>query len=316
VCDSTHLNCDGENSNGCEATLGTAASCNACPQNGGACVSATPNCVATAGKNQCQAQITLANSLQGQSTTSSLTLTHTPTAGSNRIVLIAVASESPGNGVAGAQPDSVTYGGTALSTMSPTPPAASQPGANDWWSPDLFIYVVPESVIGSKTSASVVVSGTNAPAVAGLIVNLVQLNGVNQSSPITPFPGAILGNPDPPDPSNIATTVTVSTSGARIYSFTSEMWWTGNMNCPVGSWTAGCPSLTLNPSTGLTATSTFSTQDVTVGGTGGAPMRAFGALVTAGSASAPAAGNYSLTWGIPFSARLTALSVVVNPAQQ
>jgi len=299
--------------NGCEANLTSASACGAC---GNVCVAGgpTPNCVLTGSTYKCQAQITTANEVDATATANSVTFTH-PLIGNatNRMILVAVVSESQGNGIAGSRPDSVTYGGTAMTL------AAEQPSVNvmgsatgtctaacaggfcyDWWGPDHFVYVLTESGIGSKTNnQTVIVNAATAPSPDRIIVNLTQLNGVRQATPISAFNGGFLGTCAMADPSGsgtIAPIVSMATTGSRIYSFASALW----MN--------GTPTLTVAPSTGLTINDHFSSGAVS-------DMRAFFRYVTASTGLIPAAGNFTASFMIPDLGRMTHLAVVVHPAQ-
>lgn len=308
VCDNTHRSCDSRNENGCETDITTTANCGAC---GNACGGATPNCVPTNGTYRCQAQITLMNQPPYpvvQVSANSMSFAFTPHAGANRLIMLAIASESQGNGIAGARPDSVMFGNAAM-TAGP-----EQVGTNDFWSTDHFVYYVNESVISSRTSQQTIsINGATAPAISGMITQLVQLNGVRQTTPITAFAGGFLGtsSAEAPDPSIIGLTVPVAVSGSVIYSFASAMWMDGR-NCPAGMVTSGCPTWSITPSTNLTLLNTVSTGAQSIGGT---PVRAFGLYVNAASANLPVAGSYTPQWRIESSGRMTHLAVVVAPAQ-
>lgn len=309
VCDTTHRNCDGNHANGCEGDITSPANCGGC---GNVCGAQTPNCVPTNGTYRCQAQVTLMNAPPYpavQTVGNSMSFGFTPHAGSNRLVMLAIASESQGNGLAGARPDSVMFGNAAM-TAGP-----EQVGTNDFWGTDHFIYYVNEAVISSRTSQqTITVNGATSPAITGMVTQLLQLNGARQTSPITAFSGGFLGTStaEAPDPSVIGLTLPVATSGSVIYSFASALWMDGK-NCPAGVVTSGCPTWSITPSTNLTLLNTVSTAAQSFGGTS---MRGFGLYVSAPSANLPAAGSYTPTWSIPFSGRMTHLAVVVAPAQQ
>jgi hypothetical protein len=309
VCDGTHRSCDGDNSTGCETDITTPAHCGGC---GIVCDAQTPHCVPTNGTFRCQAQIALLNTPPYptlQAVGNSMSFGLTPHAGSNRLILLAIASESQGNGIAGARPDAVTFGNAAM-TAGP-----EQVGHSDYWSTDHFIYYANEAVISSRTSQqTLTINGSGAPAITGMVAQWVQLNGVRQDAPISAFRGGFLGTttPEAPDPSVIGLTIPVATSGSIIYSFASAMWMDGK-SCPAGMPTTGCPSWSITPATNLTLLNTVSTSPHTVGGS---TMRAFGLYVNAPSPHLPTAGSYTPTWSIPFTGRMTHMAIVVAPAQQ
>src|SRR6185295_18598716 len=115
TCDATHGNCDTQNENGCEADLTTTSNCGGC---GKVCGTATPNCVLTGTQYKCQARITLANAAPyptAQNPGATLTFNNVvPRAGNNRLILVAIAADSPSQAFAASQPDSVKFGTTAM----------------------------------------------------------------------------------------------------------------------------------------------------------------------------------------------------------
>jgi hypothetical protein len=309
TCDPEHGNCDGDNANGCERDVTTPAACGSCTN---VCGAATPNCVKSGTTYKCQARITITNAQPyptAQTGGSTLTFKATQHAGTNRLVLLAISSESQGNGLTGARPDSVRFGGTNM-TAGP-----SQVGANDWWSPDLFIYYLP---LGDSASAQgdvdVVIDGATSPTITGMIVQQLLLAGVRQSSPITGSAGAFLGttSAEAPDPSVIGLSVPTATSGSVIYSYMSAYWMDGG-NCTAGTPSANCPAWSVSPSTNLTVTETLASGVTNFGGS--AAARAFGMFVNASAAGLPAAGTYAPSWTIPISGRMTHLAVAIAPAQ-
>ncbi len=306
-CDLTHRNCDGIHANGCETDITTPALCGTCDN---ACDPATPNCVETNGVYACQAKITLASTPPypvAVAIANTLSFSYTPHAGSNRLILLAITAESQNNGIAGARPDSVRFGNAPM-TAGP-----EQTGVSEWWSPDLFVYYVGESVISTRTGAqTITINGATAPAQEGIIAQLVELNGVRQDMPIRTSRGGFLGSPDPADPATIGTPLEVVANGSAIYSFVSS-YWMGDASCPAGTPGPGCPTWSVSPSMNLTVTETVSTGTINL--SGGAPARAFGMLVTAPSANLPAAGMYTPSWTFPNSGRLTHLALVLEPAR-
>jgi hypothetical protein len=308
ACDATHGNCDGNHRNGCEQDVTTPAACGSCNN---VCSGATPNCVSTGGAYRCQARIAIANAAPyptAQIVANTLMFNATPHAGTNRMVLLAVASESQGNGFAGARPDSVRFGSTNMIA------GPSQVGANDYWSPDLFIYYLPlGDSANAQAQVTVTVEGASSPAITGISVQQLLLTGVRQASPITDFAGGFLGTstPEAPDPSVIGVDVDVATSGSFIYSFISTYWSEG-LGCPVGMPTSGCPAWSVNPSTNLTVAETLATSPINFGGS--ATARMFGMSVSAASPALPVAGTYTPSWSVPYSGRMTHLAVVIAPA--
>ena len=313
TCDANHRSCDGENENGCETDITTAANCGAC---GNACGAATPTCVRSGSSYDCQAQITLVNSAPyptGQAAAGSLSITATPRAGTNRLVLLALVSDSQtnnaSNGIAGARPGSIKYGSQ---TMIAGP---SQVGTDDAWSPDLFVYYLPLGDAATDgAQLTVTIQGSTGPANVVVMQNL-QLNGVRQTNPITASMGGFIGTPDPADPAVSTPMLPVAISGSVMYSFMSDYWDT--RTCSAGAVSSGCPAWSVTPAANLTVTETMATTPFNFypPGSGNAPIRAFGMLVTAASPSVPQTATYSPSWSDPNPGRFTHLSVVVAPAQ-
>lgn len=305
-CEPDRDNCDGDNANGCETDLTTPAACGAC---GNVCAPSTPHCVVTNGAYRCQAQIGLAVSepLTAQVVGSTLSFRYRPRAGRNRLVLLAVVSESSNNGIAGARPDFVRFGSTSM-TAGP-----AQAGVVDWWSPDLFVYYL---ALGDATAdgaeVDVALGGTSAPVPGGLIVQLLELNGVSQTMPIASSAGAIAGNPDTPDPATIGLPLAIATSGSAIYSFGGAMWLESG-DCRAGASSADCPLAALDPGSSLGVLQTMSSANISIGGT---PTRGFGLYAGGSSPSLPVAGTYTPSWTLTHAGRMTHLAVVITPALQ
>src|SRR5262249_41450122 len=138
-----------------------------------------------------------------------------------------------------------------------------------------------------------------------IIANLVQLNGVSQTTPFGAFAGSALGSqssPEAPDPSVISPPLALTATRSRIYSFTSALWSAPRKVCRLNVPTSGCPAWSVSPSTGLTLTETMASTKVDIGD---ATMRAFGMYISAANASTPAPGNYVPSWSIPSSGRMT-----------
>jgi hypothetical protein len=306
TCDPAHDNCDGNNANGCEADVTTASACGSC---GNDCGSATPTCVLTDDEYHCQARITIANAQpypSAQVVGNTLTFNATPHAGTNRLVLLAIASDNQGSGLSGARPDSVRFGSQ---TMLAGP---SQVGASDNYSPDLFIYYL---ALGDATTAEsqvqVTIDASTTPAASVISLQQLLLLGARQDEPITGYDGEFLGNPEAPDPSVIGLALPVEVSGSAIYSIVSAMgMYTGS--CTPNTPSSNCPAWSVSPATNLTVTETMAQSSQTVGSTN---MRAFGMFINASSASLPSAGTYAPSWSIPSSSRMTHLAVAIAPAR-
>jgi hypothetical protein len=305
-CDENRDNCDGENEDGCETDLTAPTACGEC---GNVCDSKTPHCVATRGEFDCQAQIVTVGDAPyttGQVVGGTLTLKFTPRAGTDRLVLLGVVSESANNGIAGARPDIVRFGQTNMIA------GPAQAGAIDWWSPDLFLYYLPlGDAAADGSELDVFIDGSFAPAVSGLMVQLLQLNGVRQTMPISASSGAVAGNPDTPDPSTIGLTLPITTSGSVIYSFGGAMW-AGTGACPLGRPSVDCPTWAISPSESLTASQKMSTNAMYILDT---PLRAFSMYVNADAPGLPAAGSYTPSWTLTHAGRMTHLAAVIAPAR-
>jgi len=307
TCKAGYGNCDGKNGNGCEADVTKPTACGDCNV---ACGSALPNCILSGSAYACQAQITIANAQPYPSAEvvgNTLTFNATPHAGTNRLILLAIAAESQGNGLAGAKPDSVTFGSRAM-TAGP-----SQVGANDTWSPDEFFYYLPlGDATADEAQVQVTINGATAPAETGILMQELQLNGVSQTTPITAFAGSFLGmtTAEAPDPSVIGVSVPVALSGSLIYSLMSTQGSDGG-GCTANQPAGNCPSWSVSPATNLTAAETLALAPINISGVS---MRAFGMIVSGASAGLPATGTYTPSWSVPASNRMTHLAVAIAPA--
>lgn len=309
-CDATHRNCDARNENGCETDITTAAACGAC---GNVCGGATPNCVQSGTSYACQARITLSSPYPvAHAAAGSLSFSVTPRAGTNRLMLLAVVSDSMtnnvSNGLAGSRPGSVVFGAQSMSA------GPAQTGANDVYSPDLFVYSLALGDSAADQSAvTVTITGSSGPA-NYVVAQMLQLNGARQSTPITAYAGGFLGAPDPNDPGVTAPTLPITVGGSFVYSLLADYWDT--RTCTAGTVSNQCPQWSVTPPANLTLIETMADGPLTFypPGTGSAPMRAFGLAVTASSPSLPAPGSYVPSFSDPNPGRLTYLSVVVAPA--
>ncbi|HEY3500031.1 MAG TPA: hypothetical protein VGK73_35320, partial [Polyangiaceae bacterium] len=237
---------DGNPDNGCEAELTTASACGVC---GNVCSGATPDCVSMGGVYKCQSRVTYVNDVESSNTGTniqsppSITFNHSLQPGTNRIVILALAMEDiQFTGLAGARPETVTYGGlTMTQSVSFTGDATN----TQWARAQLFYYYLsdtgsiklPPVPPNESLSQAIVIDGTsgnNDPFVIG--ANLIQFNGVNQTTPIVAGTGMIAaatsGNV------TLQNTATVTVPGSVIYALTTGQY-AGN---------------TVTPSTSLTQT--------------------------------------------------------------
>ena len=198
-CDANYDSCDGDPANGCETDLRTPSHCGSCDRvcdpNG-----PTPDCVGvTSGSTttySCQARVTYVNDTESSSNTATLDFSHSLSAGTNRIVLAAIVSETTNNkGLAGARPETVTYGNVAMTAVT-----------NGAWSldpgydvPQLYYYYLTDTGTNKlPTSGSQAVhidasAGSDDPVM--IAANIIAFTGVNQTSPITVGAGNRLSNP-------------------------------------------------------------------------------------------------------------------------
>jgi hypothetical protein len=227
---------------------------------------------------------------------------HQLQAGTNRMVLLVVASEFGGGGVSASRPDVVTYGGVNMVA------GPEQSGGTRHWAPDLFTYYLTDASGLTGTGArAIVVDGTPAtpnPGSPGVIVaHALQLNGVRQTAPFSSFEGSVVSA----DPDTIPDDVPVGVAGSRVYSFTAALW-----------------STTLNyvfapMPTGVSLTQTLNSAALEGGGTN---IRLGGVYVSGNSASllpiltSPDPPEYTVTWSTQTADVLTHLALVILPAQQ
>lgn len=291
ACQENYAHC-GSPELGCTVSLTTDSDCGAC---GAACSGVTSSCVGTDGEYRCQAPITLANGdVDGQGAGGLLTLTHTLRAGQSRMVLLAIAADSPGGNVSANKPETVRYGTTAMSFFAEQ---AGGTGTGDqWWGADIYIYYLTEADgLTAGTDVEVTIDGRSGTSPTALVANLVQLNGVDQASPLVLFRGAT----DRASASKeVSVTLPIEVSGSRIYSFTAGLW------SPV-------PAYTVNP----TAGSLIQTLNSPVVPASGDPqLRAAGLYVGDASAGELSEGNRSVSWNLGSANMATQLSVVIKPA--
>jgi len=303
-CVSGFASCDSEPWDGCETDITTVTNCGQCSRDcaDAACGStgSTSCCVLSGTTRNCQAQITIANDVDASVAGGTLSFMHALQPGTNRLILLAVASEVGGGGATASRPDVVTYGGTAMTA------GTEQSGGAGFWSPDLFFYYLTESGIGTKTgSQTVVVNGAptspNPGSPSVIIANLVQLSGVRQMNPLGPYVGGVL--PTDGDADRVTQTLAVATSGSRIYTLTAGMFCAGSSLDPY--LTAGTTPSTLLNNTGVSGS--------------GVDMRAAGAYAGSGAATVLAGGPsvmHTVGWDYAFCGEITHEAVVVSPAAQ
>lgn len=307
-------NCDSEPWDGCETDLTSVTNCGLCGRDCAdtSCgtTGATSCCVATSGGLNCQATITIVNSVAGSvagprldAATGTAPLNaipnHSLQDGTNRIVVLAVASETGGGGNQASHPDVVTYGGT---NMLPGPTQFD--GSGEFWAPDIYLYYLTDaSGLTGTGNRAIVVNGTANTPYAGqpglMIAFLVQFNGVKQTNPFGTDARSFTLN------DTIAGVNNVAVSGARIFSFATGLW-PATLNAAVTVSSGAVPSTnTLLPSTAdLSGATTL--------------MRASAVLVGSGSPTSlpPITGTgYTVTWSSA-SQSLAQVSVVLLPASQ
>jgi hypothetical protein len=149
-------------------------------------------------------------------TGNALSFTHMLANGSNRMILLAVAGRSLGTGGSGqARPETVTYGGAAMTLFGELNGGNAVAGSDGQG--HIFYYYLVDP-LGSSGSRNVQVSGEPGSDPAALVVNLLQFNGVRQTTPISAQASGLFpmtcqtagGNPNTP--------ITLATSGSVIYS--------------------------------------------------------------------------------------------------
>jgi hypothetical protein len=175
-----------------------------------------------------------------------------------------------------------------------------QSGGTNFWSPDLFVYYVTENeLVGKSGSQAVVIDGSPGTGDPGAIIaNLVQFNGVRQTTPLSATSGRILDGQTTPNPDTITSAVTVSTAGSRIYSFNA-----GTFTYSPSVAVTSSPMLThMLGSTGIEVMSPVA-------------MRVMGLYVGGGSPNSLAPGSYDVSWTYAAANELTHLAVVIHPAQ-
>jgi hypothetical protein len=189
VCDASHLDCDGNHANGCETDLTLPANCGEC---GNACPASAPSCLSIGGTYRCQSTITYLNDVEASAQGTTLNLSHTLKAGTNRLVLAAIVMESTqSSGLNGARPTAVTYGGVAMNAGGSQ---TSDAGTVAYENPYLYYYYLTESgplpANGGQT-----LHVTGATNKVGLIAaNVIEFGGVDPDAPLVNGTGKIVTN--------------------------------------------------------------------------------------------------------------------------
>jgi hypothetical protein len=262
----------------------------------GDCTGDTSNCVATGSTLRCQSQITLSGQSQSGVAGSTLSFSHTLAAGANRLVLLAVVAESQGNLRAGAEPTTVTFGGTDM-LKGPDPTSST----TEHWSPDIFFYYLTETGLAGKSansSQTVFVDaspGTADPTV--MIAYVLQLQGVRQMTPISAQAGGFVNSTA--SPPSISHGVAITTAGSRIFSVVGALW-TDN------------PTVAVSPSGTTLQQLTQASQQ-----SNDTALRASALYISGGSASTPVPNTYTTTWTYPNAPNSRSHRLLVlHPAQQ
>jgi hypothetical protein len=239
TCSSGFGNCDGNPDNGCEADLTTASACGSC---GNVCGGATPDCVNTGGVYKCTSRITFVNDVDSGNTGTNinnppaLNFTHSLQTGTNRIVILALAIEDiQFTGLAGARPETVSYGGVNMTQSFSFTGDASN---TQWARAQIFYYYLTDTgtlklpASGNQTVIVDATPGNNDPFVLG--AHLLQFNGVKQTDPLVSGTGLVIGATS----GNVVATntATVTIQGSVIYAISTGQY-AGNTVTPAASFT-------------------------------------------------------------------------------
>jgi hypothetical protein len=284
ICEEHYAACDDPWS-GCDTDLRSNSDCGDC---GAACAGGTPSCVVLADGYRCQASITLANDVEGQIAGTQLTLAHTAQAGTNRMLLLAIAADSGGGTLGANRPTSVRYGGADMSL------AFERSGGGDFYAPDLYFYYLTEASGFAAVTTPVTITITSTSRQEAVVfANAAQFNGVRQVAPISAERGGT-GN----GVTMLAAALPIATPGSRVYSMTA--WY----------WDAPPPTARLSrddPAVVPTYTSPLLTA-------GQLRMKASGVVVSATDAAMLPTGTTTLTWDYGAGALATQSSIVIEPA--
>ena len=281
---------------GCTTPLTADPFCGSCT---GDCAGDTGFCVATGASYKCQGQVFMANQAGGSITGSVLSFSHSLQAGTSRLILLGVVAESGGNGVTGAQPSTVTYGGTNM-VAGPVQAGSNQTSDPGYWSPDIFFYYLVESALTGKTGNQQVTidasPGATDPSV--MAAYLVEFTGVRQTNPITAGSGGASLAQQAPSTASPSATTTVT--GQRILALVGALW-------------APAPTVAVTPSATPTVPLT-AVPEVDSGTRLRASALYIGGM-TPGSPNLLTPATYTTTWTYANPHSRTHLAVVINPLQ-
>lgn len=312
ACQAGWDNCDSEPWDGCETDIATITNCGQCGRDCAddvcGATGSTSCCVLSGSSRACQAQISTSNNVTGSvigPTLNASTGTGTPLgpmenhnlqSGTNRIVMLFVASETGGEGNQASHPDTVTYGGVNMLAG----PVQFDTGAN-YWATDIYLYYLTDATGLSGTGNRAIVidgTGTTYAGNPGLMMALlVQFNGARQTNPFSDDArGLVIGN-------SISGAVDVTVTGSRVVSFAAGLW-------------PGTVNATVTTPSGLTPNSILPSTGVLDGA--GTQMKVSAVSVGSGSpTSLPivAAPGYTVAWTAG-SQSLAHMTVVLLPATQ
>ena len=214
ACDGSHLNCDGDNTNGCETDLTLPANCGACHN---ACDASAPSCVNVGGTYRCQATVTYQNDVEGTASSTTLTLAHTLKAGTNRLVLAAIVMESTQTaGFNGARPTVVNYGTVPMTAGGAQ---TSDAGAAAYDNPYLYYYYLTDTGSNRLPSSSQSLTVTGASGkVTQVSANIIEFAGVDQTTPLIFGTGKTLTNTGATCVATSAVTTTLGGSALYVLS--------------------------------------------------------------------------------------------------
>ena len=282
--------------NGCMTSLAAKPNCGACAP-AGDCSGNTPTCVTSAAVAHCQAALTLVNNaVSGSVQGATLNLSQTLQAGFGRLVLVAVAArsiDSVGGGIAQARPNTVTYGGAAMKAFGETTDGGTP--ATDGHT-HLFYYYLTDSTspaLSGTGARAVLIDANPAPVPSAIIANVVQWNGVNQTTPIG---ASSTGNSTAKDAA-LSSMVAVATSGSMIYSLGAAQYASG----PSATGSLTSPAPPSPPAQPLLSSQVPAGNNVFWG--------------VAASSAALNVGTYTVGWSYSYDNNSVQYAIVIQPAQ-
>jgi hypothetical protein len=157
------------------------------------CDASAPQCVNVGGTYRCQARVGYVSDIKSTASGTALNLAHTLGAGTNRLLLAAIVTESTQTaGFAGARPTGVAYGSVPMTASGSQ---SSDAGAAAYDNPYIYYYFLTDTGTNSlpATSQTLHVTAT-ANKVTLIAVNLVEFTGVDQTTPILVGTGKNLVN--------------------------------------------------------------------------------------------------------------------------